>query len=116
LGAAHRQELAVANEETHESEESESTSIMNQTLLHADLILRDRAREREHHVAEGRILRALSPSTTSDTRARAAASGTVWPAAVRAHIRRCWRGWCSPASFGAKWPHGIDAPRSRGVA
>jgi hypothetical protein len=42
---------------------------MNQSLLHAEILLRHQARERERHVEEGRVLRAARRGVRSGQRA-----------------------------------------------
>jgi hypothetical protein len=67
---------------------------MNQSLLHAEVLLRHQARERERHVEEGRVLRALDAAASGrGSRPRGSSTGTFGdPFAIRAGICRLWRG------------------------
>lgn len=72
---------------------------MNQSLMHADVILRDRARERERHVEEGRVLRALDAAPSGRGRGLQVSSPGTAPesSGIRARIGQLWRGlWLPP--------------------
>ena len=72
---------------------------MNQALLHAEILLRHRAWERESHVEEGRVLRALEAPATE--RAGGQESSATWrseePSGLGARVAQLWRGLRLPA-------------------
>lgn len=85
---------------------------MNQSLLHADIILRDRARERDAHVEEGRVLRALDADASGRTSGRHAplTRNGAEPYGLRARIVQLWSGVRLPARPDAQQPLCIDSP------
>lgn len=57
---------------------------MHQSLFHAEVLLRHRARERESHVAEGRILRALDAAAAGrGRRPRVSSAGSTFDTITR---------------------------------
>lgn len=85
---------------------------MNQSVLHADVILRDRARERDAHVAEGLVLRALDATNTGKLYGRetAAVGCGAGLSGVSARIGQLWRGVRLPAAPVAQRPLCPDSP------
>jgi hypothetical protein len=79
---------------------------MNQSVLHTDIILRDRTRERDAHVAEGRVLRALDAAASGrgNRRQPSSAGSFPEPSGIRARIRELWRELPLPARPGVQRP------------
>ena len=85
---------------------------MNQSLMHVEILLRDRARERETHIEEGRILRALhAPASGRASGWQASSAGNRdQPTGLRARISRLWSGLWIPAPRGEPGPFHTDCP------
>jgi hypothetical protein len=85
---------------------------MNQSLLQADVLLCDHVREREKHIEEGRILRALqAPALGRTSGWQASSSGDVdQPAELRARISRLWSSLWIPAPRCEPGPLHADCP------
>jgi hypothetical protein len=85
---------------------------MNQALLHAEILLRHQARERDNHIEEGRVLRALHAPAAGRTSGRQTSSAGSFaePTGVRSRISWLWRGARFPSLPGAPRPLHTDSP------
>lgn len=85
---------------------------MNQSLLHAEIILRNRARERDTLVEEGRVLRALGAAASGrgNRRQSSWAGSFPEPSGVLARIGQRWGGLRLPARPEAHRPLCPDSP------
>ena len=93
-------------------EEREHARTMNQSLLQVEVLLRDRAREREKHIEEGHVLRALQAPASGRTSGRQASStGKVdQPAGLRVRISQFWSGLRIPPPRGEPGPLPTNCP------
>ncbi len=87
---------------------------MNQSLLQAEVLLRHQARERDNHIEEGRVLRALHAPAEDRARGQEVSAGRVEQSTgVRALMSRLWRAVRLPSPPEAHEPFHTNSPLLR---